>query len=221
MGTAQVRHPYLYGASRYTWRDSGNTRGGNAAVGGTIGNLCPGNAHFIWNEWGNANFAGAESFNIQNQKDVSDWPCFAKYYVQFPLNLVPQGKVIRSARLILHIWGGSEPTLARPTFLQILEIDENWQEASLTWNNAPLALQNIAGTWVNPQTENPPDWPGVPYEWDVSLAVERAYTHGLPVRLAVYSADRYQHSGKYFSASETGDWNKAARPTLIIDWGNP
>jgi len=26
--------------------------------------------------------------NVQNQSDISDWPCFSKYYVTFPLDAV-------------------------------------------------------------------------------------------------------------------------------------
>ena len=33
-----------------------------------------------------------DRFNVQNQSDVSDWPCFSKYYVAFPLNSLPTGQ---------------------------------------------------------------------------------------------------------------------------------
>ena len=79
----------------------------DVAVGGTIGNLCPGDSYYIWNEWGEANFFGAPDFNIQNQSDVADWPCFAKYFVTFPLDGVPEGKEIISAKLVLHQFGNS------------------------------------------------------------------------------------------------------------------
>ena len=43
--------------------------------------------------------------------------------------------------------------------------------------------------------------------------------NGAPVRLALYEADWAYHSGKYFYASDTGDWNAEGRPTLTVTWG--
>jgi len=188
--------------------------GTTGAVGGTTGNLCPGDANYIWNEWGNDNFAGAPDFNIQNQADVADWPCFAKYYVTFPLSAVPSGKVIVSATLTLHHWGGSDPSQAEPSLIQVLTVAEDWDESTLTWNNAPLAAENVAATWVDVDTSS--SWPGTPCTWDVSGAVAEAYASGAPLRLALYEADSAYHSGKYFVSSDTGDWNAEGRPTLTV-----
>ena len=66
-----------------------------------------------------------------------------------------------------------------------------------------------------------PGWPGVPYEWDISGAVAEAYTSGEPLRLALYSADSEQHSGKYFVSSDTDEWNTEGRPTLEVYFGDP
>jgi hypothetical protein len=196
----------------------------DAAVGGTIDNLCPGDSNYIWNSWGNANFAGAPSFNIQNQADVADWPCFAKYYVTFPLNALPSEKVIRSATLTLHLWGNSGGGQWGPppdSYIQVLVVSADWSESTLTWNNAPLALENIAATWVHPYSRPTIVWPGDPYDWDVSRAVAVAYQSNQPLRLVIYSADGPYHTGKYFASSDTGDWNAAGRPTLTVVWGNP
>jgi hypothetical protein len=97
----------------------------------------------------------------------------------------------------------------------------DWNETTIAWNNAPLALQNLGRSWVNPAAPPFPGWPGVPYSWDVSGAVAEAYSHGEPLRLAMYSADWAMNSGKYFSSSDTEDWNAAARPTLQVTWGDP
>ena len=195
----------------------------DAAVGGTIGNLCPGDADYIWNDWGDDNFGGGQIVNIQNQGDVADWPCFAKYYVTFPLDTVPAGRSIISAKLTLHqsgnagggSWGEPDPSL-----IQVFTIDDAWSESALTWNNAPLAGENGAAAWVDPLPSFP-GWPGVPTDWDVSREVAQAYEAGEPLRLALYSADTAYHSGKYFVSSETGDWNAEARPTLTVTWGEP
>jgi hypothetical protein len=195
----------------------------DAAVGGTTGNLCPGDPDYIWNEWGNDNFAGAPNFNIQNQSDVADWPCFSKYYVTFPLDKVPPGQAIVSATLKLHqygnagggTWGEPEPSL-----IQVVTVAEDWEEKQLTWNNAPLATENVSAAWVDPIASFP-GWPGSAREWNVSGAVAQAYAAGEPLRLALYEADGAYHSGKYFVSSDTGDWNEKGRPTLSVVWGLP
>ena len=198
----------------------------DAAVGGTVDNLCPGDADFIWNEWGYANFAGAESSNIQNQANIDDWPCFAKYYVTFPIDQIPPGKTIHSAALILHHWGNSGTrNLAQDSIIHVFSVAEDWREQTLSWNNAPLALENIDRIripWVDCTAgTGQMNWPCTPRIWDVGRAVDQAYQQGQPVRLALYSVDTAMHSGKFFTTSETGDWNEAGRPTLVIHYGDP
>ena len=193
----------------------------DAAVGGTTGNLCPGDTDYIWNHWGDANFAAVADFNIQNQGDVADWPCFARYYVTFPLDALPAGQAIISATLTLHQWGGSGgPGQAEPSLIQVLTVNEGWDEATLTWNNGPLARENVAAAWADPLLSSP-GWPGAARTWDVSGAVAEAYAAGHPLRLALYEADSAYHSGKYFVSSDTGDWNAAGRPELSVRWGQP
>jgi hypothetical protein len=199
----------------------------DADVGGTIRNQCPGDEYHIWNEWGNRNDGYAGDFNIQNQSDVADWPCFAKYYITFPLDSIPPGKVILSAQLTLYQVGSSgEPGQAQPSWIQVLTASADWQENTITWNNAPLAYENIGGTWVNPLSGHP-GFPGVPRSWDVAAAAAKAYAQGQPLRLILYSADSDYHSGKYFVSSDTGrgddhpNWNIAGRPKLEVTWGEP
>lgn len=191
----------------------------DAGVGGNIGHLCDASA--IWSKWGSYRFGGQTDVIIQNQSNLHDWPCFAKYYVTFPLSKVPRGKVIKSATLVMHLFGGSDWTQAKPSLIQVSTVNKDWKESTLTWNNAPLALENVAQTWVNPVDHaiQPDEWPGWRYEWDVSAAVAEAYAARAPLRLALYEADSDYHSGKIFTTSDTADWNAEGRPTLIIEWG--
>lgn len=191
----------------------------DADVGGTIVNQCPGDDYHIWNEWANRNYGKAPDFNIQNQSDVADWPCFAKYYVTFPLEAVPPGKVILSATLTLHQFGNAGGAEAQPSWIQVLTAAEDWEETTITWNNAPLAWENITGRWVDPVGNNWNGWPGIPWSWDVSYAVANAYANRQPLRLILYEADSAYHSGKYFVSSDTGDWNIEGRPALRVVWG--
>lgn len=193
----------------------------DASVGGYT--VC-GEGRDFWTQWGDTteDFYNPErsDLNIQNQVDIADWPCFSKYYVTFPLDALPPGKAILSATLTLHLIGNAGGANAPRSWIQVLTVAQDWDDRSLTWNNAPLAAENIGGTWVDPVT-NWPGWPGIPYRWDVTYAAAQAYATGQPLRLALYSADGDYHSGKYFASSDTGDWNAAARPTLTVVWGDP
>lgn len=192
----------------------------DAGVGG--GTVCGGSPPF-WPEWGSLNYAGSPYVNVQNQWNLGDWPCFSKYYVTFPLDALPANRAILSATLTLYQFGNSnqgglfDPARPpQPSLIQVLTIADNWQEATLNWNNAPLPVENVARSWVDPLPAGPP-WPNVPRYWDVSQAVAEAYAAGEPLRLALYSADNAMHSGKYFRSS---DADAVARPTLQVLWGD-
>ena len=187
----------------------------DAAVGGHT--VC-GEGMNAWTQWGNANYAGYSQFNIQNQWDVADFMCFSKYYVTFPLVAVPAGKTIISARVVLSLFGnaGYTPSDATPSAIHALTVVDDWQENTITWNNAPRAAENLSVTWVSPVDAT---HPAGPYSWDVSAAVADAYAKGLPLRLAFYSTAGDYHSGKYFWTSDVDDWNAPARPTLEVQWG--
>ena len=171
--------------------------------------------------WGNANYAGYDQINIQNQFEISDWPCFSKFYITFPLDAVPLAKTIISAKLKMNLFGnagiGFNPP-PQPSLIQVLTVNEPWQESTITWNNAPLAKENISQAWVNP-VNVPPAPSGIPYEWDVSAAALSAYLTGRPLQLVLYSADSDYHSGKYFFSSDVDEWNAESRPTLLVTWG--
>ncbi|MFN3308487.1 MAG: DNRLRE domain-containing protein, partial [Anaerolineales bacterium] len=104
----------------------------DADVGGAIANQCPGDEFHIWNEWANRNYGTAPDFNIQNQADVADWPCFAKYYVTFPLDSIPPGKTIVSATLTLHQFGNAGGSEARRSWIQVLTTLDEWKESTIT-----------------------------------------------------------------------------------------
>jgi len=190
----------------------------DAAVGG--GTIC-GDGLDFWGEWGDSmREAGRRYVNVQNQSDVADWPCYSKYYLSFPLDTLPAGKVVTSAKLVLYQFGNSEPSQASPSLIQVFTVAEGWAESTLSWNNAPLARENVGAGWVDPLTTMP-NWPGVPRKLEISAAVARAYADGRPLRLALYSADSDYHSGKYFSSSDVEDWNAVGRPTLVVTLGTP
>lgn len=189
----------------------------DADVGGYT--TCGGDPASYWAQWGNTNYSGSTQVNIQNQWDIADWPCFSKYYITFSLDSLPKGSNIVSAELVMYLngnAGGGQWGAPPNSFIQAFTVGEDWNEATINWNNAPLAIENISGTWVYPKTTS--DW--VAYSWDVSRAVAESYASSTPVRLALYSADGERHSGKYFLSSH---WQPDIwpRPSLRIALGNP
>ncbi len=168
--------------------------------------------------WGAANYAGFAQFNIQNQWDVADWPCFSKYYITFPLDALPEATSVVSATLTMYMFGnagyGAED--AKPSYMQVARVAEDWSEQTITWNNAPPVLENYTWSWVN-AVENAADYSGKPRTWDLARAVADAHATGQPLRLVIYSTDGDYHSGKYFWSA---DASEESRPRLDITSGN-
>ena len=173
-----------------------------------------------WASWGNFNQAFERDLNIANEALMEHWPCYSKMYINFPLTAIPQGKVIRSAKLRMYQFGGADPTQAYDSLIQVLTVAEDWTEAGLTWNSAPMAMENVSRGWAQ-VLPGEVACPGAVREWDVSRAAAMAYAKGDLLRLALYSPDAPQHTGKYFYSSDSEDCDTISRPTLIIEWGNP
>jgi len=172
----------------------------------------------FFNGWGDRNFGSYEQVNIQNQANLGDWPCFSKYYVSFSLDNIPPGKTILSARLTMYQFGNSSPEQANSSLIQVLTVIDDWDENTITWNNAPYAWENVGRAWVG-VLPSYPGLPGVAREWDLSRAVAEAYQKGTPLRLALYAADGAMHSGKYFFSSNMDDYTQTSRPRLVVTWG--
>jgi hypothetical protein len=187
----------------------------DAVVGGNT--LCgePVSDYFV--QWGNLNYAHVPVFNVQNVEYISEWPCFSKVFMTFPLTSLPAGKKIISATLTLHHSGNPGPA-PESAYIQVLTVNQDWNENTITWNNAPLARENLGGVWTTPLQQAAP-YPGIPYNWDVSRVVAESYMAGEPLRLAVYAASAPFHNGRYFFSSDVEDYNAVGRPTLTVVWG--
>lgn len=184
-----------------------------------------GGGYDYWSEWGNVVYnSGYESqvTVIQNQRDVSDFPCFSRYYITFPLQAVPRDKVVVSAKLTLYQFGNSDPSGAIESYIHVFRIKDDWRPETLTWNNSPAAYENYPGIWVDPLPGYPGE-PGIARTWDVTQALTDTLQSGDPsaLRLALQSADWAMHSGKYFWASEIASQAMHAEPVLVVQWANP
>lgn len=187
------------------------------------GNTNCGNGLDYWSEWGNLVYPGIREVNVQNQGNTDDWPCFSKYYITFPMDSLPPGKVIISSTLTLHQLGQatgfpSDPTVAENSLIQVFQLGEDWDPATLSWNNGPLPLEYASQAWVGSITMADL---GIARSWDVSRVTSQAYLTNQPLRLVLYSADSYGPHGKYFFSSSSTDNNGAFRPQLKIIIGNP
>jgi len=156
---------------------------------------------------------------------VTHLPCFSKSFLRFYLDAVPAGKTILSATLTLHHWGNSgDPNASNDadhphdSYVWLYSISDSWTETGITWNNAPLVQENLDMVRVIPLTSHP-GWPGIAYTWDATAAVTAAYDAGTPVSLAIYDSANERNTSKYFTSSETGDWNVEGRPLLTVLWG--
>ena len=197
--------------------------GANVMDGVIGGNTVCGEGLDFWNEWGDHSYPGARDMNVQNQGNIDDWPCFSKFYITFPLNSLPKDKTVITATLSLRQSGQStgfetDPPEALNSLIQVMEVAQDWDEDTLTWNNAPPVFENVSQAWAGWISME--DW-GKPTLWDVSQSVDRAHTSGRPLRLVFYSADHYGPNGKYFLSADTSDFYETSRPALQVVLGNP
>lgn len=165
-----------------------------------------------------ANHGNDTNLFVGSETAPTHFPCYNKSFLRFSLDTIPPGKEIISATLTLYHWGNADPSQAQPSWVHLFTISDAWDEMTIHWNNAPLAQENISASWIYPLSSFP-GWPGIAYQWNTTQAVAEAYKAGEPVNIALYASDTEQHSSKYLTSSETGDWNIQGRPMLSIAWG--
>lgn len=198
-----------------------NKQGNQGVTDGMVGgSLSCGHGLDRWTQWGGQTYPGATHVNIQNESDISDWNCFSKLYVTFPLSSLPSAQSVVKAQVTLHEYGNSgvqgQPN---PSYIQIATVNEDWNPATLSWNTAPLVKENIISMLVNTKSQPVLPPPGLAVTWDVSRAVADAYATGQPLRLVFYSTDDQYNTGKYFFSSTVQSANAAARPALQVTLG--
>ncbi len=173
-----------------------------------------------WTQWGTQTYPGAPQLNIQNESDISDWNCFSKIYITFPLTSLPAGQSVVSGTVTLYEYGNSgvqgQPN---PSYIQVATVNQSWNPSTLSWNTAPFVQENINSMLVNTKSQPKLPPPGLAVTWDVSLALAQAYAAGQPLQLVFYSTDNQYNTGKYFWSSNVANYNAAGRPTLQATLG--
>jgi len=219
-GLLTYQPPPASGISTYTIRNKLNNQVViDGMVGGSLG--CGSKVTDVWTQLGSQSYPGAQRINIQNESDISDWNCFSKFYITFPLSSLPQGKGLINAKVTLYEYGNSGVQgKPNPSYIQVAVINQDWNPATLSWNSAPLLQENINNILVPTKSKPVLPWPGLAITWDVSLAAAQAYTGGRPLRLVFYSTDNQYNTGKYFTSSYVGDWDANGRPTLQVTLGS-
>jgi hypothetical protein len=190
-------------------------------VGGSLGcGSALGDKNNRWKLLGSQSYPGAIHVNIMNESDISDWDCFSKFYITFPLSALPKGKAMVNAKITLYEYANAgvqgQPN---PSYIQVGMVNQDWKPATLSWNSAPLLQENLNNILVPTKSKPVIPWPGLAITWDVSRAVAQAYAAGQPLRLVFYDTDNQYNSGKYFTSSTVGDWDATGRPTLQVTLG--
>ena len=173
------------------------------------------------------NHGNDQALYVGSEIQPTHFPCFNKSYLRFSLASVPANKVILSATLTLHHWGGaSYDPFYTISYVWLSSVTDPWDEMTIHWNNAPLAQENLSMTPIPPKT-TPLVWPGDAYSWDATQAVAEAYASGQSVSFAMYDSTTGRDSSKYLTASEVGlgdgtpNWDIEGRPRLDVVWGDP
>ena len=215
-GLPTYQPPTASSTSTYTIRNKLNNQVViDGMVGGALG--CGSSVADRWTQLGSKSYPGATHVNIQNESDISDWNCFSKFYVTFPLSSFPQGKGVVNAKVTLYEYGNSgvqgQPN---PSYIQVARVNGDWNPAALSWNTAPLVEENVNSILVQTKSQPVIPWPGLAVTWDVSRVAAEAYASGQPLRLVFYSTDNQYNTGKYFTSSYVADWDANGRPTLRV-----
>lgn len=218
-GIPVYQPPQTSTTASYTIRNKLN---GQVVTDGMVGgSLSCGHGLNRWTQWGTQSYPGATRINIQSEMYPSDTNCFSKFYITFPLGLLPSGQAVVKATVTLYMYGNAgEQGQSNPTYIQVATINQDWNPATLCWNNAPMVQENTGSILVNTKTKSVVPPPGIAVTWDVSGALAEAYAAGQPLRLVFYTPADQHNSGKYFFSSSIGDWNAAGRPTLNVTLGS-
>jgi hypothetical protein len=147
--------------------------------------------------------------SVQNQWYTTDWPCFAQYVSAWAMPQLPAGAQITGAWLDVNYFGHSWPGPTDPPFddtrtvFQAFEVAPAFDEATVAWDTAPQAGENVSWTLLDTCAAGTDcfGWRSL----DVTEIVRRAHAGGrTEAGVLFYTAAGSFHSGKYFDTREGG-----------------
>lgn len=178
--------------------------------------------------WGTRNWGTSPYLMTQNQWDVADWPCWAKFLVAWDQTALPPGAQVLSATLVLRHFGdpgygsGYDPDGSGETVHQVYGLNAAFDETSVGWDTMPLALENISRGVVRPVPDtcivnnvrycDPP----LVEMLDVSAIAQQAGSDR--AYAAIYTAAGQYHAGKHFWSRES-HWPPEVQISYVIDDG--
>jgi hypothetical protein len=141
---------------------------------------------------------------------ISGLPIYSRSYLLFPLNAIPAGVMVTSARLEVDIDLFSFP--GSGTF-GAFNVTATWDESMVWLTRAPSDATPATSTLI-------PSTPGT-YTWDVTDLVN-AWLGGAPnngvMLAAIPPIDSGPISGQGFAARGLGR-TSGSPPRLVVDWG--
>lgn len=162
-----------------------------------------------------------------NYNNVPEVPAFAwtvsgsqvlgRFLISFPLDTIPAGSQILSAKLYLFGYSDNYPSVTIPqgnsgdNVLLMQRATEPWQEATVTWNNQPAST-------TTDQIELPAStstWNYNILEADVTTLVNQCYTSGNYGFLFKLKTEQTYRSIGFFS----GEYSVVSkRPMLLVTY---
>lgn len=140
---------------------------------------------------------------------------YGRFLINFPLDTIPSGSQILSAKLYLFGYPENYPSFAMPqgntgdNMLLVQRVTESWDESTVTWNNQP-ASTNVDQIELPASTSI---WNYHVLEADITTLINQCYTSnnfGLLVKLK--TEENFRSIG--FLSNEYADVTK--RPMLLV-----
>lgn len=113
------------------------------------------------------NYGSQTSLNLQN------YTTYLMYaYIKFDLSQL--GDVVELYDATLYLYRYNSYRYAAGNYIEVLEVEEEWHEDTLTWGNQPAEATKVAST----EDPNAYQW----VQWDLTTAVQRILNGDYPNR---------------------------------------
>ena len=125
----------VYGLPKYTPPQAGNistytVRNGlnnqvvtDGMVGGGLG--CGSNVSDVWTQLGGTTYTRQLQVTVENEENISNWNCFSKFYITFPISSLPAGKSVVKATVTLYEYSNAgQQGQPNPSYIQVATVGQ-------------------------------------------------------------------------------------------------